>query len=539
MADTNLISVEDRQDFIEGVYSGKYGPGVIPPAIYMRTGEILLEEVFKGFGRSFFDATIAQGDLDWLKSTHENVYLFSGCKTQRQALDLQKAAVDPDGFLRPFRDYKKVALEIDRAYNLNWLGTEMRTAFALSQSASQWKDIERVKGVFSHLRYITKEDDHVRQSHRPLNNIVRPVDDPFWDTHFPPVDWNCRCTFEQLRKSEVPKRVGRIDKTVNEVPSPLFRFNPGKKGIVFDKSHPYFEDVLARYPYLKQITPPPPPPPPAQRVIPDPPRLEINKDQLSPVQRFFKLIGKEEEVKDLSTEAFAALNIVKRDLPIEFNKQTRSALVRTVRRATGEELSAKISFGTKKTPNGERLWWDESRVHRHTTIHHEIGHGVHRYGGAITEEVVDESFEREWRKSKAFFYEEENWEKLRDYDLRLKRLGDAIVKEYQAPKERLLQIVKSHGFDVDLPDWSNGLDIISLSSDVRDHIEAITGGRLGAGHGSAYYSQKHKPQFEAFAHLSANHWNNFDNPFFGGVLKDHTERMTREVKRIIDNTLNS
>lgn len=258
MADTNLISIEDRQEFIEGVYSGKYGPGVIPPAIYLRTGDLLLEEVFKGFGKSFFDDSIAKGDLDWLVSAHKNVFLFSGAKTQRQALDLQKAAVNSDGFLKPFREYKQVALEIDRDYNLNWLGTEMRTAFALSQSASQWKDIERVKAYFTHLRYITKEDDHVRQTHRPLNDIVRPVDDPFWDTHFPPVDWNCRCTFEQLREEEVPKRIGRVDKTVLEVPSPLFRFNPGKKGIVFDKSHPYFEEVLAKYPYLNDIVPPTP-----------------------------------------------------------------------------------------------------------------------------------------------------------------------------------------------------------------------------------------------------------------------------------------
>ena len=45
----------------------------------------------------------------------------------------------------------------------------------------------------THWQYLATEDDHVRDSHLALNGIVLPKDDPFWEDHFPPWDWGCRC----------------------------------------------------------------------------------------------------------------------------------------------------------------------------------------------------------------------------------------------------------------------------------------------------------------------------------------------------------
>ena len=35
-------------------------------------------------------------------------------------------------------------------------------------------------------------------SYKILEAIVRPVDDQFWNTYYPPNGWNCRCSVEQL-----------------------------------------------------------------------------------------------------------------------------------------------------------------------------------------------------------------------------------------------------------------------------------------------------------------------------------------------------
>jgi SPP1 gp7 family putative phage head morphogenesis protein len=45
----------------------------------------------------------------------------------------------------------------------------------------------------THWQYLATEDSHVRDSHLALNGLVLPKHDPFWDKHFPPWEWGCRC----------------------------------------------------------------------------------------------------------------------------------------------------------------------------------------------------------------------------------------------------------------------------------------------------------------------------------------------------------
>lgn len=47
--------------------------------------------------------------------------------------------------------------------------------------------------VFPYREYHSMGDDHVRPTHAALNGIVLPVDHEFWQTHFPPWEFGCRC----------------------------------------------------------------------------------------------------------------------------------------------------------------------------------------------------------------------------------------------------------------------------------------------------------------------------------------------------------
>ncbi|NLN95856.1 MAG: head morphogenesis protein, partial [Bacteroidales bacterium] len=46
-----------------------------------------------------------------------------------------------------------------------------------------------------------------RNDHQRLYGVVKPVDDPFWDTWLPPSDWGCRCSVKQVRDDDNAKEV--------------------------------------------------------------------------------------------------------------------------------------------------------------------------------------------------------------------------------------------------------------------------------------------------------------------------------------------
>lgn len=68
----------------------------------------------------------------------------------------------------------------------------MRTHGFQAFQAANWR-VAQEDDDTTHLQYQTMEDENVRDSHAALNGIVLPKDDPFWQNHFPPWDWGCRC----------------------------------------------------------------------------------------------------------------------------------------------------------------------------------------------------------------------------------------------------------------------------------------------------------------------------------------------------------
>lgn len=81
--------------------------------------------------------------------------------------------------------------------------TNMRTSYA----AGHWERIQRVKDRRPYLRYMAVLDGRTRQQHRTWHGTVLPVDHAFWQTHYPPNGWRCRCTVQQLSERDL-KRFG-------------------------------------------------------------------------------------------------------------------------------------------------------------------------------------------------------------------------------------------------------------------------------------------------------------------------------------------
>ncbi len=75
----------------------------------------------------------------------------------------------------------------------------LRTSYAVGK----WVRIQRLQARRPFLRYHTMGDRRVRPAHRAWEGITRPVKDAFWDTHYPPNGWRCRCSVEQLSQEDM------------------------------------------------------------------------------------------------------------------------------------------------------------------------------------------------------------------------------------------------------------------------------------------------------------------------------------------------
>lgn len=222
---------------IEQVRNGTLKAGDVDPELWTLVNERLFAGVEAGYGTQLASANRAS-DVNMLTQLRKNVAVFSGFKNYqflRQATDL---LIDPvSNNVKPFAAFKNDILALNNEYNVNFLAAEYNHAVATSQMASKWNDFNEDKGALPLLQYFTVGDARVRVSHQPLDGIIKPVDDPFWDVYMPPNDWNCRCTVKQLAEGEISKT------TTDKLPQlkPMFKNNPGKSGVVFPDTHPYFD----------------------------------------------------------------------------------------------------------------------------------------------------------------------------------------------------------------------------------------------------------------------------------------------------------
>jgi len=89
----------------------------------------------------------------------------------------------------------------------------LRTA----RAAGQWERAQRTKTALPYLRYGLGPSERHRPQHASWNGLILPVDHPFWNTHYPPNGWGCKCRVRQISRVEMNRRQWR------QSPSPLVR----------------------------------------------------------------------------------------------------------------------------------------------------------------------------------------------------------------------------------------------------------------------------------------------------------------------------
>ena len=125
-------------------------------------------------------------------------------------------------------------------------------AYAVARHQQQMKTAD----IFPYWKYVTVGDARVRPAHAALDGKVLRADDEWWQTHYPPWDWGCRCIVEQLDEEDAMAAGvtdGKQMPTLGR--SDTFAFDPTNVAIDIDKFHadPRFKDIADWN--LKFVTP--------------------------------------------------------------------------------------------------------------------------------------------------------------------------------------------------------------------------------------------------------------------------------------------
>jgi SPP1 gp7 family putative phage head morphogenesis protein len=219
-------------EIAKDLHNGKLKPADLHPDLISKTYNELEKGAAEGYGKSWLKIDTA--NTKTVQQLKQNIYRFSGAKTYQQLAEMNSFLVDSTGKIRTYSEFKRKIDVVHQKYNRNYLQAEYQTAKRSAQAARQWKGFEDNKDLFPNLKYMTVDDDKVRHDHEKLHGIIKPVDHNFWNTHYPPNGWRCRCYVKQTTEAS-----NSIKVTTD--PDKGFGLNVGKTNNVFNENeHPYF-----------------------------------------------------------------------------------------------------------------------------------------------------------------------------------------------------------------------------------------------------------------------------------------------------------
>ncbi len=103
------------------------------------------------------------------------------------------------------------------------LHTIFNTNVRMSQASGAWAKIQAEKERFPYLRYLSNHwRRRPRLDHQSWHGIILPVDHSWWQTHFPPNGWGCRCHFEQVSLARMDREGWSVSEPPREGPARKF-----------------------------------------------------------------------------------------------------------------------------------------------------------------------------------------------------------------------------------------------------------------------------------------------------------------------------
>ncbi len=210
--------------------------------------DLVPKELFKGIVKTLDSAVSDDFQAEYpdlCKMIHENNEVFAAFKVHDQCERMAKLLLDEEGNLKSFEQWSKEAEPISSHHNKVWLRTEYDTAIKRAEQARQWKQFENERDVLPNLRWVPSTAATPGADHMIFWDTVRPVDDPFWNSHKPGDRWGCQCSLEATDEPETDIPAG----SEMDEPAPGLDNNPAKDGKLFSDSHPYYPGSCSSCPF--------------------------------------------------------------------------------------------------------------------------------------------------------------------------------------------------------------------------------------------------------------------------------------------------
>ncbi|MDY0212562.1 MAG: phage minor head protein [Desulfuromonadaceae bacterium] len=176
-------------------------------------------EQAQGFFKDKLNIPSRRWDDLW-QAEHAKGFMVAGAMQADLLADFRGAvekAIAGDVTLAQFREqFDATVQKHGWSYNggRNWRSaiiydTNVTTAY----QAGRWQQFAQA-GV-THLMYVHSDGvTNPRPEHVALHGTVRPIDDPFWQTHYPPNGWGCQCRAvraEAEEETEPPQGWDAVD----------------------------------------------------------------------------------------------------------------------------------------------------------------------------------------------------------------------------------------------------------------------------------------------------------------------------------------
>lgn len=182
-----------------------------PSAEYMN---LPFDEAIAYFRQKLSVPTATWKDL-W-QAMHDRAFTVAGAMREDLLEDLRKAVdkgIAEGTTLAEFRSSFDVIVQ-----KHGWIyngGRGWRTAVifntnltvAYSQGNYRQMVDPAVLKARPYLRYVGSSAANPRPEHQAWANIILPADDPWWDTHYPPNGWGCKCGVVSHSEREVQRLI--------------------------------------------------------------------------------------------------------------------------------------------------------------------------------------------------------------------------------------------------------------------------------------------------------------------------------------------
>ena len=154
------------------------------------------------------EGTLAWDDL--AGPVHAKVFAVAGATQADLLKDLHTSlisAAEKGGTITHFRKDFDTAVQ---KYGWTYKGKRgWRTSVIFNNNmrsahmAGRWEQLLANSDRRPYLQYRTAGDSRVRPQHRAWNGLVFPIGDAFWQTHYPPNGWGCRCTIRAYSDADL------------------------------------------------------------------------------------------------------------------------------------------------------------------------------------------------------------------------------------------------------------------------------------------------------------------------------------------------